>query len=91
MDSITGQPLAGNRVTLHGKEDRLGRNYNLHRHTDKEGYFHFPSSSPRYKYDIELSANVEGYEFYYSDYDYGGWLYYGDYYYYLRPGLSISS
>lgn len=83
VDRITGQPLAGNRVTLHGKEDKIGRNYNLHRHTDKEGYFHFPSSSPRYKstYDIELSANVEGYEFYYSDYDYGGWLYYGDYYY----------
>ena len=72
VDRITGQPLAGKKVTLHGEGDITGRDRTRHCRTDKKGYFHFPVSSWQYRFIQykELTANVDGYEFNYDDQSY---------------------
>lgn len=74
VDRVTGQPLVGRRVTLHLEGTLTDRDYRRRRRTDKEGYFHFPVSSSRYLFQGArgLSADVDGYEYNYSDN-----LYYG--------------
>ena len=69
VDRVTGQPLAGRRVTLHLEGTLTYRDYTRRRRTDKEGYFHFPVSSSRYLFQVArgLSADVDGYEYNYSD------------------------
>lgn len=69
VDRVTGQPLAGRRVTLHLGSVLTDRDYTRRRRTDKEGYFHFPVSSSRYvlQYAHGLSADVDGYEYYCLD------------------------
>ena len=71
-DRLSGQPLAGNSVTMSRKGGMSGRDFHRRRLTDKEGYFHFPASSPAYMFshDIRLSATVDGYEYYYDESDY---------------------
>ena len=68
VDRLTGQPLANKRVTLHTTGEMSGREYRRHCRTDKEGYFHFPTSSVRYLMkDIDgISAEVDGYECWYG-------------------------
>ena len=75
VDRVTGQPLAGRRVTLQLEGTLTDRDYTRRRRTDKEGYFHFPVSSSRYMLQVAngLSADVDGYE-----YEYGNDLYYRD-------------
>ncbi len=75
VDRVTGQPLAGRRVTLHLEGTLTDRDYRRRQRTDKEGYFHFPVSSLRYvlQFVHGLSADVDGYE-----YEYGNDLYYYD-------------
>lgn len=72
VDRMTGQPLAGRRVTLHLEGTLTDRDYRRRQRTDKEGYFHFPVSSSRYMLQVAngLSADVDGYE-----YEYGNGLY----------------
>lgn len=69
VDRVTGQPLAGRRVTLHFGSVLTDRDYTRRRRTDKEGYFHFPVSSSRYvlQFAHGLSADVDGYEYHYWD------------------------
>ena len=69
MDRVTGQPLVGRRVTLHLEGTLTDRDYRRRQRTDKEGYFHFPVSSSRYLFQVArgLSADVDGYEYNYSD------------------------
>ena len=69
VDRVTGQPLVGRRVTLHLEGTLTDRDYTRRRRTDKEGYFHFPVSSSRYLFQVArgLSADVDGYEYNYSD------------------------
>lgn len=69
VDRVTGQPLVGRRVTLHLEGTLTDRDYRRRRRTDKEGYFHFPVSSSRYLFQVArgLSADVDGYEYNYSD------------------------
>ena len=69
VDRVTGQPLVGRRVTLHLEGSLSVRDYRRRRRTDKEGYFHFPVSSSRYLFQVAhgLSADVDGYEYNYSD------------------------
>ena len=64
VDRLTGEPLAGKRVTLHGENRHSRKDRHRHCRTDKEGYFHFPVSSPDYRfvYYHDLSATVNGYE-----------------------------
>lgn len=73
VDRVTGQPLAGRRVTLHLEGTLTDRDFRRRQRTDKEGYFHFPVSSSRYMLQVAhgLSADVDGYE-----YEYGNDLYY---------------
>ncbi len=73
VDRVTGQPLAGRRVTLHLEGTLTDRDLHRRQRTDKEGYFHFPVSSSRYMLQVAhgLSADVDGYE-----YEYGDDLYY---------------
>lgn len=69
VDRVTGQPLVGRRVTLHLEGSLTDRDYTRRRRTDKEGYFQFPVSSSRYLFQVArgLSADVDGYEYNYSD------------------------
>ncbi len=69
VDRVTGQPLVGRRVTLHLEGSLTDRDYTRRQRTDKEGYFHFPVSSSRYLFQVArgLSADVDGYEYNYSD------------------------
>ncbi|MDY6371126.1 MAG: alpha-2-macroglobulin family protein [Bacteroidales bacterium] len=69
VDRMTGQPLAGRRVTLQLEGTLTDRDYTRRRRTDKEGYFHFPVSSSRYMLQVAngLSADVDGYEYEYGD------------------------
>jgi hypothetical protein len=64
VDRTTGQPLAYKRVTLHSYGEITNLHYRLRCRTDSEGFFRFPTSSPRYiltKLEV-LAARVEGYE-----------------------------
>ena len=69
VDRVTGQPLVGRRVTLHLEGTLSDRDYRRRQRTDKEGYFQFPVSSSRYLFQVArgLSADVDGYEYNYSD------------------------
>ncbi len=69
VDRVTGQPLVGRRVTLHLEGTLTDRDYRRRQRTDKEGYFQFPVSSSRYLFQVArgLSADVDGYEYNYSD------------------------
>lgn len=68
VDRVTGMPLAGRKVTLHGEGVLTENDRRCRRRTDKEGYFHFPVSSARYWLTDyhEMSANVDGYEYFYG-------------------------
>ena len=68
VDRLTGQPIVGSRVTLHSMGELTDHYYHRRCRTDKEGYFHFPTSSPMYllKEAQDLSAQVDGYEYYYQ-------------------------
>ena len=68
VDRLTGQPIVGSRVTLHSMGELTDHYYRRRCRTDKEGYFHFPTSSPMYllKEAQDLSAQVDGYEYYYQ-------------------------
>ena len=68
VDRLTGQPIVGSRVTLHSMGELTDHYYHRRCRTDKEGYFHFPTSSPMYllKEAQDLSARVDGYEYYYQ-------------------------
>ena len=69
VDRLTGQPLAGKKVTLNGEGGITGHERTRHCRTDKKGYFHFPVSSWRYHFIHynELSADIDGYEFSFND------------------------
>jgi len=69
VDRLSGQPMAGKRVTLHGMGEMTDLIYHRRCRTDKQGFFHFPTSSPSYgfiDYD-ELSARVDGYEYFFEE------------------------
>ena len=69
VDRVSGQPMAGKRVTLHGMGEMTDLIYHRRCRTDKQGFFHFPTSSPTYgfiDYD-ELSAQVDGYEYFFEE------------------------
>lgn len=65
VDRLTGQPLVGKRITLHLMGGLSYRDYRRRCRTDREGYFHFPTSSFRYHMmeANDLSAQVDGYEY----------------------------
>lgn len=69
VDRLSGQPMAGKKVTLHGMGEMTDHIYHRRCRTDKQGFFHFPISSPTYgfiDYD-ELSAQVDGYEYFFEE------------------------
>jgi hypothetical protein len=68
VDRVSGMPLVGRKVTLHGEGILTERDRRLRRRTDKEGFFQFPVSSSRYWFTdySELSANVDGYDLFYG-------------------------
>ncbi len=64
VDRLTGQPLAGKRVTLNYYGEMSGRDYFRHCRTDKDGFFQFPASSVRYLFmgGSHIYAEVDGHE-----------------------------
>jgi hypothetical protein len=72
VDRVTGQPIKGKRVTLHGEGELTEHNYHRRCRTDKQGFFHFSNKSFLGLIDYDqLSAQVDGYEHFYSSSYYG--------------------
>ncbi len=66
VDRLTGQPMQGKRVTIHGVGNLTYKDYHRHSRTDKQGYYHFPATSPIYgliEYS-NISAQMDGYEYF---------------------------
>lgn len=65
IDRLTGQPMVGKRVTLHLEGVMTSHEYRRHCRTDKEGYFHFPTSSVRYNFmeAEDITAQLDEYEY----------------------------
>ncbi len=76
VDRLTGQPLQGKRVTIHGVGELTYKDYRRHSRTDKQGYYHFPATSPIYgliEYS-NISAQMDGYEYFPKHSLYYSWV-----------------
>lgn len=90
IDRVTGMPLINKKVTLQSHGIATSHKYQQHCQTNKEGYFHFPISSPSYLLweDYEITADMDDYEYFYQ---HDGWQHVSidQYYYQKKPSKKI--